>query len=63
MSDFVKARWVGYPAESPIFGYLVPGETICDIPASEARVSDHWELVEKPALPKPAAKPKTDTEE
>lgn len=62
MSDFVKARWVGYPAESPVFGPLVPGETICDIPASEARVSDHWEPVTAPA--KPAAKPKTaETEE
>jgi hypothetical protein len=57
VSDYVKARWVGYPAESPIFGPLVPGETICDIPAFEARTSDHWEIVEKPALPKSKSAP------
>lgn len=43
MSDYVKARWIGYPAQSPVFGELIPGQTVCEITATEAKVSDHWE--------------------
>lgn len=60
----MKATWVGYPAESPIFGDLVPGVTVCDIPAAEARTSDHWQPVEKPALKPGKGTPSTaETEE
>lgn len=64
VSDYVKATWVGYPAED-VHGPLIPGESIRDITASEARTSDHWQLVEKPAL-KPGKAPAptpADTEE
>ncbi len=49
VSDYVKATWVGYPAED-IHGPLIPGESIREVTASEARTSDHWQ-------PVPAAKP------
>lgn len=52
MTDLVKARWVaGFTAELPDKTTLVPGVTVADIPADEAKNSDHWQPVkaDKPA--------------
>lgn len=44
----VKARWVApYEAFLPDRTLLVPGETVAEIPETEAKASDHWEPVRK----------------
>lgn len=47
----IKATWIG-----PFVGergrqQLIPGETVVDVPESEARNSTNWQPVEAPAPP------------
>lgn len=55
MSDPIRATWTG-PAgcKLPDGTELVPGETVAEVPAGEARGSENWQPVEHR---KHAAKP------
>lgn len=54
MSDLIRATWVGIAGCELNGQELVPGETIVDVPADEARESDNWAPV-KTAKPAHAA--------
>jgi len=56
-TDTVKALWVaGYEASLPDGTVLVPNETVAEIPAGEAEVSDNWSVQSSAPVPKPVAK-------
>lgn len=57
MSDLIRATWTG-PAgcKLPDGTELVPGETVAEVSAGEARISENWQPVEEHHR-KHAAKP------
>lgn len=58
----MKATWVGYPAED-VHGPLIPGQTVREITATEAKTSAHWQPVPAVKPGKAPAPTPADTEE